>query len=514
MKTKETKAWRDYEAGKDYKTRLGLYETVRRNERFYRGDQWHGVGDELPHPVFNLVRRITDYLVASVLPGDVSIRYSDDKLPFVENAAMRARIEEGLSVLEQNTAYRWKRTKMSALTQRALRNAALSGDAVFYCWWDASYRGGQPFWGEICTDLIDSTNLFVADVTKTDLQAQDYVMLSGRALTESLRREALDAGHSREDVRLILPDEDNSSHASDLGAIGLKGDEKTTYLLRFFRENGEVVFEKATRHCVIRRVHTGLRYYPVAYFNWYPTKDSFHGNAPVSDMIANQRYINTAYAMVMKHMYDTAFSKIIYDKSRIPEWSNEVGEAIAAVGGGSVEDAVSVVESGKLQDGYLELIDHVVENTKNMMGATEAALGDAQANNTSAILVLQQASRIALTQVTAELCRCIGEIAAIWADLLCTNSPPGRLLITEDGHQCSTACPDYALLKGELLRANAEITEVTGYTPAATVTLLDKLLDAGKISLEQYVELLPDGTLPNRASFLQKIQEKGLVTHE
>ena len=26
------KAWRQYEAGKEYKNRIGLYETVRRNE--------------------------------------------------------------------------------------------------------------------------------------------------------------------------------------------------------------------------------------------------------------------------------------------------------------------------------------------------------------------------------------------------------------------------------------------------------------------------------------------------
>ena len=44
--------------------------------------------------------------------------------------------------------------------------------------------------------------------------------------------------------------------------------------------------------------------------------------------------------MAMKHMTDTAFSKVIYDKSKIPEWSNEVGEAIGAVGGGNMAGAI------------------------------------------------------------------------------------------------------------------------------------------------------------------------------
>ena len=61
---------------------------------------------------------------------------------------------------------------------------------------------------------------------------------------------------------------------------------------------------------------------------------------------------------------------MIYDKSRIPEWSNEVGEAIAAMGGGNLSDAVSVVGVGRMQEGYPELIENVIETTKSMMGAT------------------------------------------------------------------------------------------------------------------------------------------------
>ena len=86
--------------------------------------------------------------------------------------------------------------------------------------------------------------------------------------------------------------------------------EKATYLIKFFREGGEVIFEKSTRDCVLRRVRTGLSLYPVAYFNWAPSKKCFHGTPPVSAMIPNQSYINTAYAMMMKHMSDTIDAKV------------------------------------------------------------------------------------------------------------------------------------------------------------------------------------------------------------
>ena len=145
MNQTTTRAWQAYEAGKEYKRRIGLYETVRQNERFYRGDQWQGSDTELPRPVFNLVRRITDYLVCAVLPGDLSVQYTDEKLPFLESSAMRDRVLQGLRVLNNHASYRWKRNGLRALAHKALHNAALSGDGVFYCWWDSSQSNGQLF---------------------------------------------------------------------------------------------------------------------------------------------------------------------------------------------------------------------------------------------------------------------------------------------------------------------------------------------------------------------------------
>lgn len=507
MKTDQTtNTWRLYEAGMDYKRRIGLFETVRRNEKFYRGEQWKNADDGLPRPVFNLIRRITDFLVGSVAPGEPAIHYTDERLPFLDNTADREKVSDGITLLNQNAAYRWTQNRMSELSQRALLDAAISGDGIFYCWWDDSCNCGQPFCGDIRTDLIPNTCFFPADPESDDLQAQEYVILSGRASVSSLRREAIEAGMDEREAQQILPDGDSNEHASFLPTVS---DGKATYLIRFFREGDEVVFEKSTRTHLIRRAATGLKYYPLALFHWYPTRASCHGSSPISEMIPNQKYINSAYAMVMKHMSDTAFSKVIYDKSRIPEWSNEVGEAIAAVGGGNVSDAVSVVGVGQLQEGYLDLINSVIEETKGMMGATESALGDERANNTSAILALQEASRIALRQVEARFERCIGELASVWADMLCAYSAPERLIPYSENGELRARRLDYKLLQNELLHATAEATSVDRFTPSATVALLDHLLDGGHIGIRQYLEHLPRGCVSDKNALLQSILHEG-----
>lgn len=499
-----------YELGKAYKRKIGLYERVRENERFFRGEQWSGGDGDLPRPVFNVVRRIVDHLVGSVARAEFSIRYTDESLPFFSEDK-RERLERVLSVMSRSAAARWENSRMDRKIYRLLYDAALSGDGVIYCYWDADKETGQPFTGDIVTEVIDSTCLFVADVNRADIQSQEYVILSGRESVEVLRREARAAGLSTEEVQKIRADDDKDCGAGDLAReeLGGREGEKATYLLSFYRKNGTVFYEKSTRDVVIRRGDTGCRLYPVAYFNWEPTKNSFHGTSPVTAMIPNQRYINRAYAMIMKHLQDTAFSKVIYDKSRIPEWTNTVGEAIAAAGGGNIADAVSVVGVGQMQDGYMEVLARAMSDTKELSGATDVALGEGEATNTSAILALQESSMISLRQVRAALLQCIEDLGDIWADMMLSYYPRERMILTLDGGgRESIAQASLAQIRDEVLLCRVEAREISRYSAAASQNLLDKLLEGGHITPIDYLKRLPDGAILKRDELIELLEAK------
>ncbi|MBQ8330982.1 MAG: hypothetical protein IJX94_00605 [Clostridia bacterium] len=502
------KAWQQYEAGKNYKRRIGLYETIRRNERFYRGEQWqNGEGADLPKPVFNIIRRIMDYLVCSVAATDLSVRFTDENLPFLKEGREANSLKEGLEVLSANAAYRWERCAIDKQLLRLLTDAAITGDGVLYCYWDPSIRSPQLFQGDIVTEVVDNVNLFVADVNRADIQSQDYIILAGRASVASLRAEAAQAGASEEELRKICPDNDVSHQSGDLAKYELEGDEeaKATYLVKFWKEDGKVVFEKSTKDCSIRRAKTDCRLYPVAYMNWIPSKNSFHGTSPITGLIPNQKFINRAYAMAMKHMTDTAFSKVIYDKSKIPEWSNEVGQAIAAVGGGNIADAVSVVGVGEMQSGYLELIESAITTTKELMGATESALGNMEATNTSAILALQETSRIPLEQIRSSYYRCVEDMANIWADMMCAYYPAERLLPYRTRNGITAAEVNFPELKKGFLCAKIDVAEISRYSASGAQNLLDKLLDEGYISPAAYIRRLPSGLLCDRQALLEEL---------
>ncbi len=506
-------AWAQYESGKSYKRRIGLYETVRRNERFYRGAQWQSAeGPDLPHPVFNIIRRIVDYLICSVASTDLSIRYTDENLPFLKNRKEAEELARGLETLSSNTAYRWEQNGMDYRLLRMLTDAAITGDGVLYCYWDPSIKSPQLYEGDIATEVIDNVNLFVSDVNRADIQSQDYIILAGRASVSSLRKEAAEAGCSEDDLLKIVGDSDCHDQSGEMSLYELEGEAeaKATYIIKFWREDGRVVFEKSTKECSIRRARTDCRLYPVAYCNWIPTKNSFHGTSPITSLIPNQKYINQAFAMAMKHMTDTAFSKVIYDKSKIPEWSNEVGQAIAAVGGGNIADAVSVVGTGQMQGGYMDLIESAISITKELMGATESALGNTEATNTSAILALQESSRIPLEQIRRSYYRCVEDMANIWADMMCAYYPAERLLPCQNEGGISTESVEFSMLKKGFLSARVDVAEISRYTAVGAQNMLDKLLDAGYLTPSAYIRRLPSGLLIDRQALLEELDRSAI----
>lgn len=512
-----TRAWEQYEAGIEYKRKMGLYSNVRENERFYRGEQWAGVNSaDLPKPVFNVIKRVINYMISSVSAQPIHINYSDESLFCTDEDGYKRQRREGIALLNKNAEYRFDKSKLESLIRKALLDAAISGNGVFYTYWDADVQTGQPFLGDIKTVLCDSVDLFVASVNSDDIQSQDYVMISGRASVESLRKEAKENGADERTISLITADKPQGYGAGEKHDTESGTEQNCTYLIKFFRnDEGRVVWQKSTRQAVIAEQTTGLKRYPIAAFAWERVKGSYIGQAPITSLIENQKYINKAYAMVMKHMTDTAFSKVVYDKSLIPEWSNEVGEAIG-VRGGDVRSAASVIGVGEMQSGILEIISMTMRDTKELMGATDTALGEVSPNNTSAIIALQEASDIPLESLRQSLYAALEDVALTWSEMLIEYCPTQRLLpYTENGEQTGGFLPDKRAFEDSLIGCRVDVGTGVRYSLAVTVNTLDKLLSGGFISFEQYLSRLPDGIVPDRGGLLDELEKtKGETKYE
>ena len=491
--------WNEYENGKDYNIRLGLYEKVARNERFYRGDQWKGIGaNNLPTPVFNIFKRVIDYYISNIMSDATVLHYSNIRQSKDKGSADATELIGGIA------KSRWDSLKMDSLLSNALLDCALCGEAVTYTYWDASIKTGQPFRGDFVTKLVENTNVFFGNPNIHDVQAQPYILISGREMVDEVKKQAKTNGVPQKIVDLIASDKDVFTQSCDRGVIELEGTKCVTLIKLWRNARGTISFKKLTRDTVIiDEVDTGLHLYPVCFFNWTRVKSSWHGEAIGTSLIDNQIFVNRAFAMAMKHMMDTAFSKVVYDSTIVEEWSNKVGEAIAV--NGPVENVAKVIGTGSMQSGMLELINLAIAHTKEMLGATDAALGNVDPKNTSAIIAVQQASEMPLQNVKRQLYQFIEDLGLIWLDFMMNYYDEKRLVPTADGNWVEFSSKKF---KNAIWSCKVDVGSSGYFSEITTINTLDSLLSMGQITLKQYLERIPANIVPKKQELIDEIVGK------
>ncbi len=500
-----TEEWMLYEKGKEYNYSIDLYETVNTNERFYRGDQWDNLNaGGLPTPVFNIFKRIIGYFVSSIMQSPIKMRYSFD-CPPSGNGFGEAETEEASDKLNSIAEMRWEKNKMNDLLADSLIDAAVAGDAVCYTYWDPEIKTGQPFKGDFRTVLIDNTDVFFGDPNSKNVQKQPYILIAQRETVADLIAQAVKNGRSKEEADKITADDDTVTQSGDMAKIELEGT-KCISLIKLWRgENGNIFYRKSVKNAVIQDVtDTGLNLYPIAFYNWTPIKNSWHGQAVGTGLIDNQIFINKGFAMVMKHMMDTAFSKVVYDSTVLDGWSDRVGEAIAV--NGPVENVAKVLSPGVMQSGMLDVLNLAISHTKEFMGATDTALGDVSPTNTSAIIALQNASAVPLENVKRSLYQFVEEIGLIWLDFMFAYYDDMRFVpMLRDG-KGSYEKFSFTKFKQRLICCAVDVGASSYWSEINCINTLDSLLKLGKITTVQYLERLPNGLITDKDKLIEELK--------
>ena len=89
--------------------------------------------------------------------------------------------------------------------------------------------------------------------------------------------------------------------------------------------------------------------------------------------------------MAIKSAMDLAYPKVVYNKNVIPKWSNVVSEAIAVENSDDIRNVAMYMSQTNMnsQSFVMNLIDAVINYTKDLIGVTDAQLGDVRPDNTS-----------------------------------------------------------------------------------------------------------------------------------
>lgn len=575
------------------------YRLVNTNIEFFAGNQWINVPmtpamSRLPKPVFNIIKRVASLFVASLTSSGTTIHfeplsyYDGENQADPENNAAEYATAEVENLLEK--------FKFEYKIREALFDGAQTGDYAAHFWWDADalpYGGAfGAHRGEIQMELVDGINIMFGNPNDSRVETQPYILVIGRDTVENLRAEAK-RHKAKEADGAFQPDAEYNEQAGSGGKVEITSDDgtgKALYVYLYTKvtteepvmdENtgepmqepvvdkegnpelqrdgkGELIFgedmqpipktkdmthlvttvhvTKATRTAVIfEDVDTGLSRYPIAWANWEKQKNQYHGRALTTGLIPNQIFINSMFAMAMRHLQLLGFPKTVYNADLIGNWSNEIGQAIGVRGlqpGQSVSQVAYNLQPADMSNQILTVIDRAISYTKDCMGATDAQLGNVKPDNTSALMVLQSNAEVPLENIRAGLHEWVEDIGAILLDMMGTYY--GKRPIVKDRKMQEpmldasgnpTIDPntgmmqmqsisrrvvedfDFAQFKHLWLNIRADVGATSYYSEIAMTQTLDNLRAAGVLDVIQYLERVPDKLIPKKGELIDELKK-------
>ena len=466
-----TAIWKKYERDRDYKRSIGLYDRVRRNEAFYLGRQWEGLRVQSLDPlIFNVLRRCVNLFVSMLVSDDVAVRAQ----PFDMDEDGR----QTAHVLERAFASAIERSGVKALGRPLLKNACVDGDACFYMHFDPALETGQAVKGDIAVELIDSTNICFGNAACDEVQRQPYIIIAMRRDADEVRQEARANGISASDAEAIRPDDSGEYHRYRTSSDS----DRVTVLLHMRRTENGIAFCKTTRNAVVMREKVlPYRLYPVTHLCWNRVRGSCHGESPLTEAIPNQIAINKLYSMYVQCIKQVAFPKIVYDMTRFPNgWSNDVGKAIGMRGNPN-EAIAAAFRAPDISAQVLQLLKQMMTDTAELMGASEAALGTVNPDNTSAIIAVQNATAAPLELTKMEFYRFTEDWARVFLDLMGAHYGVRTLVLpNEDGDEPEKCTFDFSALAGQDMRLQVDVGAASYWSETMQTMTNDHLLESGK----------------------------------
>ena len=450
-------------------------------------------------------------------------------------------------------------------------------------------------------ELVDGINVMFGNPNTPDVDRQPYILVIGRDTVENLRWEmerhrANKKKSDTYDADMVQPDAEYQFQAGIGGRTELEADSKNgkaLYVYLYEKKTREEVIKdpltgkpkrepvvdkngdpvqaknqdgvplvdpdgnpiykmrdmkrvvttihvsKMTRSCVIfEDIDTGLSRYPIAWGNWERQKNQYHGRALVTGIIPNQIFINTMFAMVMRHLQLMGFPKTVYNADLISQWNNEVGQAIGVRGlqpGQRISDVAYNLSPADMSNQIIQVIDKAIAYTKDCLGATDAQLGNVKPDNTSALMVLQSSAEVPLENTRAGMFEWLEEIGHILLDFMgthygerpivrtrefqdivrdpLTNQPmldptTGVMMLNKVSRRV-VEMYDFSKFKHLWFNVRVNAGAATYYSEIAMVQTLDNLRRDGTLEVIDYLERIPDKLIPRKAELIQELRQRG-----
>lgn len=496
--------WKAYDAGRNYKSNIDLYETVEDNERFYIGDQWHGLNaPNIPKPVLNVLKRTVSMLVAKICSDDLAANIQ----PFLKTEDSEARTK----MMSREVDKVMELTDVKMLGKVALRNAAVDGDGCIYTYWDADAPTGQDSLGMIRAEIIENINVIFENPHTPNVDGQQYIIIARRLPLEEVRERA--KANGAQNIEQIVADTDTNQgeQGSDNNLV--------TLLTVLFKKDTVHAVESTEKVIVRKEWDTELKRYPIAWLPWEKQRNCMHGRAALTDMIPNQIAINKAYAGMLRVIERYGFPTRVINRNFVQDWDGSPGRVLKVAAGQDIDvrRLVSDVDGAQINPSISTVIGELINYTKDFMGTNDASMGDVRPDNASAIIALQNADTIPLELIRQAYNNFIECIVRNICDMMHANYGV-RLVETSVVDPMTGKAVDsqeefdFAELTDVNLRISVDIGAASMWSEITQMDALNALFTSGIMDdpskFRLYIEIVPDKYVPGKAKLLEWCDEQ------
>ena len=548
---KTTRLWDDYQNGLKYQSSTGLATKIPMFVKFYEGDQWPAPTRNtrnLPRPVVNVIKMICRNKKSAILSTPVKIVYS----------SLNARAD--LEKFNHFAEYIQKELGQDALDKEAVDNGVKKGSYFYHYYWDAEARGQTGVReGALRGENIDPLNIFFANPRERDEQKQKWILIKSREDVSSVRAKC-DKGVDKE---AICSDEADDKY----GTVEQDGDKLCTVLTRYFRKDGELWCEKATKSTVINKpfpiapdIDAAMRQlndeededapnnslpddprkksmaqsraraplYPIVAGSYEIREASIYGLGEVEGLIPNQKSINFNLAMSLLNAQEVAWGKYVVHPNALREQTinNEPGQVLVDHSG--TNNGIRKMTEQGMQSQPIQLVETLTQMTRVVTGSSEVMTGEAMGSNMSGAAIAQIQSQALLpTQELKEAFWLVkekqGKVLAQFfklfyykkefsyrervpmTDMEGVPLADSKGVIREEDVVVSDIfnSSEYADVDFDVV---VETTSGTKSSAAGDITILDLLFSKGAISLKTYLNAYPKDAISNKSDILKGIE--------
>lgn len=517
-----------YNEGVQYQKGIGLDRTVPECVKFYEGDQWKPATPKtkyFPRPVINIVEMICNNKKSQVASSPVKIVFKSES----EQAAVEK--------FNRFAQYEQMRLRQDEINNKVVLDGVIKGSMCLYYYWDKDAVGLDGLVdGDIGVQIIDPLNVIFANPNEKDIQKQDWVMLISRENVENVKA-ITDKGVDKSKIA----DDSNDSMYNETESDTEK---YVTVLTRFFRYNGEVYFERATKTVVFnkaraftpnpeqyKKVISGeiedtdnieqeqrnsfmqvkkATLYPIAFGQWKQRDKSIYGRGEVETIIPNQKAINWTLGLQILMAQNEGMSPVVVkpDALRGQKITNEPGQVLTDYS--KTGNGINFPNKPGMTQASVSLADKIADLTRAATGSSEVMSGEIISAGMSgaAIAQLQSQALKPIEDLQKNYWRVMEQVGEILEQFMRFFFNGKKFEYTEeDGENKRTVVDTFnsAEYKNVHFDVVAEAVAGTVMSDVADINMLDTLYAKGAISLKTYITCYPDNAIANRQKLLDNI---------